>query len=423
MQQMLLGFRAALIVVVVSTLAARALGHDTVVIGTGNPDVDVPAVQAAVDLGGKVVLSGHFCFDTAPTIATPLRAVGFPLATILISRAVAISGTAHATIERGTIPFYVAARGASVSIQKVHFVSPSKSAIVVSAVSGLVIASCSIDGIAPLPNIQFSGISVGTSDMAVIPTPAQPEHPENISGRILIAYNDMDLTGGTAIDDVLGMAAFSLGQWPDREVDLYISGNRIKNITEPGINLRRISGRAHVERNVITTGPMSSQKAARPEAIRAVNTGSYVIARNVIHSQWPDPNAIGIGLFSQFRDWPLADAVVVDNDVTMSPPDGVQFGDFSAAIDIRGFARNIFVGNNRIRGRARAAIAVDVFNEGIPGKTALFRNRFGDFEASVAGVIVGNGVSGTVIRGQQGTVNNQGINTVILPFGGRAGPA
>jgi hypothetical protein len=107
----------------------------------------------------------------------------------------------------------------------------------------------------------------------------------------------------------------------------------------------------------------------------------------------------------------------------MSPPDGVQFGDFSAAIDIRGFARNILVGNNRIRGRARAAIAVDVFNEGIPGKTALFRNRFGDFEASVAGVIVGNGVSGTVIRGQQGTVNNQGINTVILPFGGRAGPA
>lgn len=418
-----MGTKTALIIVLATTLAPGAPAGSTVVIATGNPDVDVPAVQAAVDLGGKVVLSGHFSFDTAPTIPTPLRALGFPPATILISKAVAINGTAHATIERGTIPFYVAARGASVSIQKVHFVSPSKSAIFVSAVSGLVIASCSIAGIAPLPNIQFSGISVGGSDMAVIPTPAQPGHPENISGTIVISNNDMNLIGGTVNDNVLGITAFSVGQAPDKEVDLYISGNKIKNITEPGINLRRISGRAHVERNVIITGTMSSQRAAHPEAIRAVNTGSYVIARNVIHSQWPDPNAIGIGLFSQFRDWPLADAAVLDNDVTMSPPDGVQFGDYSAGIEIRGFARNIFVGNNRIRGRARAAVAVDVFHGGIPGKTAFVRNRFGDFKASVAGVIVGNGVSGTVIRGQQGTVNNQGINTVILPFGGRLGPA
>ena len=34
-------------------LAASALAQTTVVTGTGNPDVDVPAVQAAVNLGGK----------------------------------------------------------------------------------------------------------------------------------------------------------------------------------------------------------------------------------------------------------------------------------------------------------------------------------------------------------------------------------
>jgi hypothetical protein len=89
----------------------------------------------------------------------------------------------------------------------------------------------------------------------------------------LITDNDLDLAGGTAFDNVLGITMFSASQSPDREVDLYISGNRIRNITEPGINLRRIGGRAHVEGNVITTGPVSSQTTPRPEAIRVVNSG------------------------------------------------------------------------------------------------------------------------------------------------------
>ena len=35
--------------------------------GTGNPEIEVPAVQAAVDHGGQVVLMGHFSFDRPPT--------------------------------------------------------------------------------------------------------------------------------------------------------------------------------------------------------------------------------------------------------------------------------------------------------------------------------------------------------------------
>jgi len=63
MQQLLLKSRVALVVSAAIALAASALAQATVVIGTGNPDVDVPAVQAAVNLGGEVVLSGHFSFD------------------------------------------------------------------------------------------------------------------------------------------------------------------------------------------------------------------------------------------------------------------------------------------------------------------------------------------------------------------------
>ena len=59
-QQLILKFRTAPVITVAIALAASALAQPTVVNGTDNPDVDIPAVQAAVNLGGEVVLSGHF---------------------------------------------------------------------------------------------------------------------------------------------------------------------------------------------------------------------------------------------------------------------------------------------------------------------------------------------------------------------------
>ena len=300
-RQLLIKFRVALFITLAMALPTSALAQATVVTGTGNPAVDVPAVQAAVNQGGEVVLSGHFSFDTPPTVPTSLMSVGFPPATILISKAVAISGGRDASIEAGTIPFYVEAPGAIVTIRNVRFVRPAKSAIVVYAVSGLMVASCRIEGFTLLPTIQFSGIGISASDVSATPTPAQPGHPENISGRIVIADNDID-PGENPIGNVLGITTFSAGVSPDKEVDVYITGNRIRNVTEAGINLRRIGGRAHVEGNEITTGPVSG---TRPEAIRLVNIGSFVVAHNVIHSQWPDPDAIGIAAFSQTAVWPI----------------------------------------------------------------------------------------------------------------------
>src|SRR5690242_3755406 len=57
----------------------------TVVIGTGDPNLDVPTVQAAVDEGGQVVLKGHFSFNRPPTVPTATAFVG-GLATVLVSK-------------------------------------------------------------------------------------------------------------------------------------------------------------------------------------------------------------------------------------------------------------------------------------------------------------------------------------------------
>jgi hypothetical protein len=169
----------------------------------------------------------------------------------------------------------------------------------------------------------------------------------------------------------------------------------------------------YVERNVLTTGSLASTVALAPEVIRVVNLGSYVIAHNRIDCGWADANAKGIGVFSQFGEWPMARAIVVDNDVTMSPPQGTVFGDLGAGINIRGFAQDNVVLNNRIGGRARAALSVDALRGGIPANNAFVLNRVEDFEASVADVVVGLGVLNTRIVGA-GTVEDLGTGTIIV---------
>jgi hypothetical protein len=399
-----------------ATLLAWAVSGaaQTVVVGTGDPNIDVPAVQAAVDQGGNVILKGKFSFNKPPTVPTATAFVG-GLATVVVWKAVEISGTQDdemASIDGGTTPFYVDAPGASVSIRGLRFIRPKGDAIFVYAASGLVIASCKIKGIEPLPTIgEGDGIDIITS--SGIPMPTNPGKPENISGTLLIANNDIDLAGGTAQDNTIGILVFSVGV-PGAEVEAYVSGNKIKNTTEPAINFRRVDGRVYVERNMITTGSVSSQKAPRPEAIRVANTGSYLIAHNSIDCGWPDAEAIGIGVFSQIADWPMERAIVVDNDVTMTPPEGTVFGPLSAGINIRGFAQSNVALNNRIRGRARAALSVDVFKGGIPDNSALVLNRFDDFEASVADIFVGDLVMNTRIVGP-GTIEDHGVGTVIEP--------
>jgi Right handed beta helix region len=390
---------------------AASAAAQTVVVGTGNPDIDVPAVQAAVNQGGQVILKGHFSFNRPPTVPTATSFVG-GLATVLVWKAVAISGTQDgddemASIEGGTTPFYVEASGASVTIQGLRFIRPKGDAIFVYAVSGLVIASCKIEGVETLQTIGGGdGIDINTS--SGVPMPTNPGKPENISGTLLVANNDIDVAGGTAQDLTVGVLIFSVGV-PGAEVEAYVSGNKIRNTTEPAINFRRVGGRVYVERNVLTTGSVAGP-AGNLQAIRVVNTGSYVIAHNSIDCAWPQ--AAGIGVFSQIAAWPLERAVVVDNDVTMSAPEGTVFGANSAGIEIRGIAQGNMVMNNRIRGRARAALAVT----GTTGNNTFVSNDLDGFQSSLADVFVDAGVTNTVVVGRQISVEDHGGGTVVVPM-------
>jgi hypothetical protein len=401
--------------------AASATAQAVVVVGTGDPDTDIPAVQAAVDQGGDVILEGHFSFDRPPTIRPELP--GFPLATVRVSQGVAIAGARDedgemTRLEAGTIPFYVNAPGARVTMQGLRFVRPKYGAMLVDAVSGFVVATCRIEGVEPVDGFS-NGISIST--IFSPPTPTQPGQPDRVSGTLVIVHNDIDVAGGTTLDNTLGIVIFSVGV-PGAEVEAYVSGNTVRNSTERSINLYQVGGRAYVERNVITTSTMAGPAGGiAPDVIHVVGSGAYLIAHNAVHSRLA--KGAGIRVHSQFTVWPIAHAIVVDNDVNMEAPEGTVFGVNSAGIDIWGNAQSTVVLNNSIRGRARAALAVAVFppppqpGDGVPANNAFLLNRFDDFEASLADVVVGERVMNTLIVGP-GAVQDEGVGTVHVRRGG-----
>lgn len=407
-------------------LADEGGQDEVVVVGTNDPAVDVPAVQAAVDHGGNIVLRGHFSFAATPAMSLdPTIVGGFPhAAEILVSRSVNISGVGDdagemAQIDGGTIPFYVNAPGQHVTIERVRFVQPVAAAILTFAANGLEVVGTKIDGVVPYTGLA-SGIWVVPSGN--IPMPTSVGHPENISGTLRFVHNDIDMTGGVPTDNTLGISVFGPGT-PGAPVDAEVIGNRISNVTEPAINFRRIVGSARIEHNMIATGTVTGVIAARNQVIRVANTGTYVIAHNSIECDWTSADVEAIGVFSQFGadGWPIHDALVEDNDIDMAPPSGTVFTTFSGGIGVYGFAHDNVVRHNRIRGHARAGITMPVFpltgTPAAPQNNVFIDNEFIGFTPTVADYFIGSNAVDTRISGRA-TVEDQGTGTIVtgLPF-------
>jgi hypothetical protein len=397
------------------TLAAQSIA----VTGTGDPNQDIPAVQAAVDQGGTVVLTGHFSFDRPPTAPDT---TGYNRM-VTVSKSVSISGNRDVygdlpTIKGGDWPFFVDAAGAQVTIQELRFVSPTSGAVWIYAAGGITIAGCQVRAIIPSVEFAVEAGQAGSVSTAIFagadphpPSKTQLGQPANFSGTWKILNNDIDLAGqaGTL---ALGIAMFSVGRQPDSEVDIDVSGNKIRNATEPAINFRIIGGRVYVERNVVNTGAVSGG-AANPDAIRLVGAGSYLVTHNSIDCGWSDTGATAINIIGQGAPLiPETGAVVVDNDIIMSAPSGTA----GAAIEIRGFAGSNTVLNNRLRGRASVALSVTDQNGGTPASTSFVSNDLTGFQSSLADIFVDAAAPNTFVIGRQATVMDQGSSTVIIPL-------
>ena len=403
----------------VMLLVGAVLGGATVyrraqpllVIATGDAARDVRALQEALDRGGEIKLRGRFSMALPPTkpIATLLASGWYPAsAQLLISKAVDISGMRDArgemaTLEGGTIPFYIDARGQRVVIRGLRFVEPRHTAILVAAVRGLEISSSRIEGLVPLAE-GAGGISINTRGQ--MPLPSSPGNPENVAGHLLIAHNEIDGSGGTSRTPTAGLTVFSVGQSPDKSVDLDIISNHISNTSAPTINIRRVHGTVRIVGNTLETSP---ETVGDVDAVRLVNADSILMANNAVECKWP--NGAAIQIFSPFVEWPTAHVAVADNAVLMSPPTGAALGDYSAGISIRGFARGVVVRHNHLSGRARAALSMYAFRGGVPADNAFIENSLDGFQATVADIFVGSGVASGHVGGP-GSLLDHGTATI-----------
>ena len=357
---------------------AGTVAAQTVVVGTGDPDIDIAAVQTAVDRGGAVVLRGRFSFDNPPTRHGTLPDL---MATILVSKEVTISGAwdehgEMTTIDGGEIPFAVEARGAAVRIEKLRFLRPKLYGIFVDAVSGLTIESCTIESLEPLPVPGQStgmryGFGIYVATLLGLPTPERPGNPENISGKLSILNNQISVSG--AADEGMGIFIVSVGDL-EKPVEVEISGNTIRNTTQKGINVRQIGGRARIERNIVTTSVVYAGPApSYVNGILCACSGSYLIAHNLINVA--DPNGAGIRIKGCSGLGAATErASITDNDVSMAAAEGAVLGVASAGIEIKGLARGTVVQRNRIRGRARVGLSVAPDKAGNPTGNTFDRN-------------------------------------------------
>ena len=171
------------------------------IVGTVDPNPDVQAIQAAVNQGNTIILSGRFSFDKPPT--KPDGALYNRMVTV--SKDIEISGLADPngdlpTIESGNWPLFIDAGGARVSIRGLYFVRPKAGAIWVYAVGNLTIANCRIENVDP--TVEFgmqagvSGAISGGSGIYADPHPpsnGNPGKPENFSATLAILDNDIDM--------------------------------------------------------------------------------------------------------------------------------------------------------------------------------------------------------------------------------------
>ena len=362
--------------------------------GTGNPAVDVPAVQTAVNDGGTVMLRGTFDFTGAES--------GNPLRIVTVRDGVRITGMADAngrlpTIVGGQRAFLVAAPGADVSFENLRFEGSDLFAIAVSAAHNLSVIHCTITGLTP---IFFAATG------------------EILSGGIFIQggpFNDIRVVGNaidataTANDSSNGI--FVIGA----TASVVVADNTITNTTAHGLDLRNVAGVASVTGNQLLTGQVGrlGTPGRYADGIRCVGSGSYTVDHNVVRDGFENGAGIRLG--------GTKDAVVHANTVDMATADGAVFGNQSAAIVVEGSASGTEVRNSAIRGRARVALSVihsdfpldKGAGTGDASNTMVLGNNLDTFEAARVDIEIGVGAVNTEIVGGNGTIDDHGTGTTV----------
>lgn len=214
---------------VVSTTAAAG---PTVVIGQNNAALDLPAVQAAVDGGGEVLLVGTFDFGEGR---------------VLVKNDVEIGGetdgrgVALTTIRRGEWSFHTPypatmpppIAGPVVSVHHLRFVESRGTAIHLAWSGGCSLHHNVVEQMRARPSgavLERAAIVVGPSILGG--TPATQFVPRLVSGRIEVFDNSLDVSGSEDATRMRGTGMF-VAMYVG--ADVRIQGNLVRENSRTGL--------------------------------------------------------------------------------------------------------------------------------------------------------------------------------------------
>lgn len=373
----------------IAFLAAVAAPAQVLLVGTGDPAIDVPAVQAAVDGNDVVLLQGTFSFSP-----------GAPVPAVTIRRSVWIAGVPNEQgqiprILGGTQPFVIAAPGSDVSIEGLRFQDPVGVAIWIQSARDVLIEGCVVDGVIP-GLIRGAVVAIAIFESV------------GSAGTVRIVRNEL-YPGGPPSTDTNGIILNA----PTAEIE--IAYNTVANPTAHGIDLRNVGGSARVERNNVTIGPAARGGGVGQfvDGIRCAGAGSYVIDHNFVSAASENVAGVRVG--------GTAGAAIQGNDILLPLSETAVPGPQDAAIQVEGSASATEIVDNRVRGRGRVAFSVihsdfpldKGSGSGNPVDTRIAGNDAELFASTFADVEVGAGAVGTTILGGSGTVSDQGTSTVV----------
>ena len=365
---------------------------DRVVFPTGQFPTDVVNVQAAVDLGGTVLLkatntSGQpTAFNFGTEISPDRRGVDVETdVTILGEQA----GSEMTRIRGGVFPFNGVAP-VRTRIEGIHFDGPAGTAILVTRSTGSDIVGNRVSNV--VGRLLTSGLTEGRG----IKFLGGLDPDGAITGHVRVVGNVIEDLHADLSDAILFDAVAA---------DIEITGNHIQTAESGGIVVSNSKGLVSIEGNVIVPGP--GGLFGNGIVIVDRRAASYVLRRNTIVCENPQADGILLIGFGPEIESPLIEKnQIVMQDSLFGAVTLVSFG---------GSISNAYVGGNRISGTG--AFALDTF--GFPHlvqSSTFLGNDISRFDASVADVFLDALTQDTVLVGRSGTVIDLGVNNRITGF-------
>jgi hypothetical protein len=342
----------------ICAVSNAAATKPTAVYPTGSFPLDVQNVQAAVSLGGVVLLKARnaagqpMAFNFGPP--DPVNGAGVDLTTdvsILGER----TGPTKTTIDGGLFVF-MGQTPVKSRIEGIDFEAPLGAAIILFASTGTDIIGNHINGVIGVPVVfgtDGDGIDLLGSD-----------DPQSvITGRVRIANNLIENLG----------ADFANGMQLDGvSAEVRISGNTVHfarskgHVQTIGITAIRSHNRVSIVDNEVGMGPGNPNAAPVPIFVSGDHDARYFIAHNDVLSDHPNGDGIIVtgGDFSE----PTQGAVVSENRVSIN-----SSSNFLSGIDVYGAVNDSLLENNLVRGVSDSALDV---GEGFDSTSTSDADRF-----------------------------------------------